>query len=140
MKKTLIATGLLLVSIVALGGPGKDGEHRGRMHQALGLSAEQVEEIEAIKDAGGSREDIQQVLTEEQREKAAQLREKRHAKFAARLGRMQEHLGLSDDQVAEMKAIRESGGSREDVHAVLTDEQRDQLAELRAAHPGRSRD
>ena len=43
-----------------------------------------------------------------------------------RFARMQKHLQLSDDQVAEMRSIRENGGTREDVHAVLTDDQRAQ--------------
>ena len=51
---------------------------------------------------------------------------------AQRMQRMQEHLQLSDTQVAEIRSIRENGGSREDVRAVLTDEQRTLMKEHRA--------
>ena len=49
-----------------------------------------------------------------------------------RMARMQEHLGLSDAQVEQMREIRENGGSREDMRAVLTDEQRTLIEEHRA--------
>ena len=50
--------------------------------------------------------------------------------------RMQQELGLSDEQMEEMRQIREQGGSREDMHAVLTDEQQDKMREIRASHKG----
>jgi len=40
-----------------------------------------------------------------------------------RLARMQRNLGLTDDQVKQMREIRERGGSREEMRAVLTEEQ-----------------
>jgi Spy/CpxP family protein refolding chaperone len=49
-----------------------------------------------------------------------------------RMARMQERLGLSDDQVIQMKEIRESGGSRKDMRAVLTEDQRAQIDAHRA--------
>ena len=39
------------------------------------------------------------------------------------LARMQKNLDLSDEQVTQLREIRERGGSREEVRAVLTDEQ-----------------
>jgi hypothetical protein len=51
-----------------------------------------------------------------------------------RMARMQQHLGLSDGQVSEMQEIRANGGSREEMRAVLTDEQRAQADEMRARH------
>ena len=54
-----------------------------------------------------------------------------------RLARMQEHLQLTDEQVAQIRSIRENGGSREEVHAVLNDTQRAQLEEHRANHRGK---
>ena len=54
-----------------------------------------------------------------------------------RLARMQEHLQLTDEQVAQIRSIRENGGSRDEVHAVLNDTQRAQLEEHRANHRGR---
>jgi hypothetical protein len=52
-----------------------------------------------------------------------------------RMARMQEHLGLSDAQVSEMKEIRANGGSREEVRAVLSDDQQAQMHEYRKNHP-----
>ena len=49
-----------------------------------------------------------------------------------RVQRMQKHLGLSDAQVEQMREIRESGGAREDMRSVLTDEQRAKIDEHRA--------
>lgn len=54
-----------------------------------------------------------------------------------RMAKMQQHLGLSDDQVAQMREIRQNGGSREEVHAVLNDDQRSQLEEHRAKKAAR---
>ena len=53
---------------------------------------------------------------------------------AARMERMQQHLELSDEQVAEMRRIREEGGGREEVRGVLTDEQRDKFDQMRERH------
>jgi hypothetical protein len=50
---------------------------------------------------------------------------------------MQEHLQLSDQQVTEIRSIREAGGGREEVFSVLSDTQRAQLEEHRAMHKGR---
>ena len=44
---------------------------------------------------------------------------------------------LSDEQAAEIREIRANGGSREDVRAVLTDEQRVLMDEHRANRQGR---
>ncbi len=49
-----------------------------------------------------------------------------------RMARMQEHLGLSEEQVAQIREIRENGGNREEIRAVFTDEQRELLKERRA--------
>lgn len=43
---------------------------------------------------------------------------------AEHLKRMQAHLQLSDEQVAEIREIRAQGGKRDEIRAVLTDEQR----------------
>jgi Spy/CpxP family protein refolding chaperone len=51
-----------------------------------------------------------------------------------RLQRMQQHLGLSEEQVAQIRDIRAQGGTREDVHAVLTEEQRSRMAQARKQH------
>jgi len=48
-----------------------------------------------------------------------------------RAAKMQQRLGLTDEQIALMREIRQNGGSREDVRAVMTDEQRATMDELR---------
>jgi Spy/CpxP family protein refolding chaperone len=48
---------------------------------------------------------------------------------AERMARMQKHLDLSDDQVTQIRDIKQNGGSREDVQAVLTE---DQLSKMQA--------
>ena len=54
-----------------------------------------------------------------------------NAQNKQRMAQMKQTLGLTDAQVAEMKKIRQNGGSKEDMRAVLTDEQRAQMVELR---------
>ncbi len=49
-----------------------------------------------------------------------------------RMARMQEQLGLSDEQMKQIREIRENGGSREEMRAVFTDEQRALIKERRA--------
>jgi len=53
---------------------------------------------------------------------------------AARLERMKSHLELTDDQVAEIRRIREEGGGREQVRAVLTEEQQARWKAQRKQH------
>ena len=60
-----------------------------------------------------------------------------HAKSAQggdRKERMREHLDLSDAQVEQMRAIRESGGSREEMRAVLTEDQQAKFDAARQRH------
>ena len=54
-----------------------------------------------------------------------------------RRARMQEKLGLTDVQMEQMREIRQNGGTRADMRAILTDEQRAQMDELRRNHKGR---
>ncbi len=58
--------------------------------------------------SGGDSLDVKQIYTD------------RH------LGKLQENLGLSDQQLLQMRTIRDAGGSREDILAVLDDKQRHQ--------------
>lgn len=130
-----LALALALAATTAMsegkGGPHGGGKkHMARMQQELGLTEEQIAEMRQIRQSGGSREEVQAVLTEEQRARAKEMR-------GERMTRMQQHLGLSDEQVAQMKEIREQGGSREEVHAVLTPEQQEKIAERRRAHGGK---
>ena len=50
---------------------------------------------------------------------------------------MQEHLGLSDEQLQQMQEIRAQGGTREEMHAVLTEEQQ---AKIKERHKNRHGD
>lgn len=52
---------------------------------------------------------------------------------------MQENLGLSQEQMEQIRSIRESGGGREEIRAVMTDEQQAKLDEHRANRQGRGR-
>ena len=53
-------------------------------------------------------------------------------KHGERLKRMQQHLQLTDEQVEQIREIRRNGGNREDVRAVLTEEQIQKMEEHRA--------
>ena len=50
---------------------------------------------------------------------------------------MKKSLGLTDQQVSEMRAIRQAGGSRDDMRAVLNPEQQATAVKLRQAHKGK---
>jgi Spy/CpxP family protein refolding chaperone len=104
-----------------------------QMKNNLGLTDEQVNQMREIRQAGGTREDVRAVLSPEQQAKAVKLRQSQKGKDMKRKGRLQ-HLDLGDEQVAKIQSIRQSGGSREEIRAVLTPEQR---AELDASHDRR---
>jgi Spy/CpxP family protein refolding chaperone len=48
-----------------------------------------------------------------------------------RMARMQKNLGLSDEQVTQIREIRQRNGTREEVQAIFTDEQRALIQERR---------
>lgn len=52
-----------------------------------------------------------------------------------RAAHMQEQFGVSDDQLAQMREIRENGGSRDEARAVLSDNQRSQIDQWRKDNP-----
>ena len=54
-----------------------------------------------------------------------------------RMQHMQQALNLSEAQVSQISEIRANGGSRDDVRAVLNDEQRAMMDEHRANRQGR---
>ena len=88
------------------------------------------EQMRDIRQAGGSREDMNAVLNPEQQAKVAKLRKTHKGKGGDRKRRLQQ-LDLSDEQKTQIQDIRKEGGSREEVRAVLTPEQQ---AKLDAAH------
>ncbi|MFT4825993.1 MAG: Spy/CpxP family protein refolding chaperone [Halioglobus sp.] len=106
-------------------------EHRLHVQQELGLSEEQMAQIKTIRESGGSREEINALLTSEQKAKMASIKESHKGLRKKRIAKMQKRLDLSDDQVKEIQEIREDGGSREDIIALLSDEQREKMKSKR---------
>ena len=53
------------------------------------------------------------------------------------MARMQEHLGLSNEQMEQIREIRQNGGGRDEIRAVFTDEQRALMDERRSQMQGR---
>lgn len=51
-----------------------------------------------------------------------------------RMAQMQKKLGLSDEQFTQMREIKANGGSREEMLAVMTEEQRAEAKQLREQH------
>jgi Spy/CpxP family protein refolding chaperone len=146
MKTLIMALSLALVSSMALaqpagappGGPKGDGKRPpiARIKNDLDLTDEQVKKMREIRDQGGSRADMQAVLTPEQRAKAAGLREEHQGEREERKAHMQEYLGLSDEQKTKMAEIRKQGGSRDEMRAVLTPEQQAKFDAMRSQHQG----
>ncbi|MCB1706188.1 MAG: hypothetical protein KDI17_15095 [Halioglobus sp.] len=99
------------------------GAGKPRLENKLGLTDEQVKKMREIRDSGGSMAEMRAVLTPEQRAEAARMRSGSGAQ-GTRGARLQGYLGLSDEQMADITRILRDGGSREDVRAVLTPEQR----------------
>ena len=54
-----------------------------------------------------------------------------------RMARMQKNLGLSDEQVAQIRQIRDNGGGKEEILAVLSDEQLELMKKRRAEMKGK---
>lgn len=146
MKNLVMALSLAVASSVAFAQPddaskgGPEGGRKGmpmvHMQEELGLTDDQVEKMRAIREAGGSRKEMRAVLTPEQQSKAAELKKTHGGGGEKRLKRMKAHLGLSDEQVAEVQKIRAEGGSREDIREVLTPEQRVKMDQARRHRKG----
>lgn len=140
MKLRMLTLGLILASGVALaqqtphGSPGASEKHpyAVRMKDELGLTDEQVAKMREIREGGGTREEMQAVLTPEQRAKAAQLRQSQKGDRAGRMARVQQELGLSDEQMEKMNEIKRNGGTREEMRAVMTPEQQAKFDAMRS--------
>ena len=149
MKNLVMALSLAVASNVAFAQPDADtkgGPQRGErgkrivhMQEELGLTDEQVEKMREIREAGGSRKEMRAVLTPEQQSKAAELKKAHGGGGEKRLNRMKAHLGLSDEQVAEIQKIRAEGGSREDIQKVLTPEQQARMDQARGHRKGQQK-
>jgi protein CpxP len=159
-RLSLVAAGLLLSATAAAGphGPGLFGGQRtearlDRMTEQLALTDSQRDEIGAIleqqrAEAMSRRQEtralIDAVLTDEQR---ADRDNRRARRLDRRLERMTARLELTEAQQQEIRAIWDDaqsgtallpGDLRERVDAVLTDEQREELAARRGSRGHRS--
>ncbi len=139
MKHITIALGLTLISSLALGqpegaAPQSGSDHKRALLKQLDLSPEQREKIREIRASGGGRDEVRAVLTEDQQVKLRRLKKSHNDPSGGRAERMKAHLGLSDEQAAEIKSIREAGGSREEVRAVLTEEQQEKFDAVKKRH------
>lgn len=124
---------LALVSTLAFAQP---GGHRGKLLEELDLTEAQQTEIREIRESGGGRDEIHAVLTDDQKARLEELRKEHRSKRGDRAGRLQKALDLSDEQVAEIREIHAAGGSRDEVRAVLTEEQQAAFDDMRARHKG----
>lgn len=112
--------------------PGQKVAPPAQLKNDLDLTDEQVKKMREIRDNGGTREEIQAVLTPEQRAKQAELRKQHRGE---RKSQMQQQMGLTDAQMKEIAEIRRKGGTREEMRAVLTPEQQAKFDARRKAHP-----
>lgn len=139
MKHLVLTLSLALASGYALAETGSEGKPpHGKppgWHEEIGLTEEQLEEMRELRDSGASRAEMRAVMTPEQQEKMMELRKDGHPGKRGGIEKMQQKLELTDEQAAEMRKIRDEGGSRRDMMEVLTPEQRTQL---RASKHGKS--
>ncbi|MCR9105965.1 MAG: hypothetical protein NXI15_11790 [Gammaproteobacteria bacterium] len=134
MNKALTGLFALTLSAAVMAQPG--GGQRGGMMQELDLTQEQLEQMKVIRENGGSREEMHAVLTPEQQARAAELRKASGERRAKRVDKLKVELGLSDEQAQQMRDIFEAGGSRDDIRAVMTQEQQAQFDQMRKSHKG----
>lgn len=108
------------------------------------VTPQQRQEMRDLMGEGATRQEAaQQVLSEEQRSQLKALRgaeggKQGHGKGKRKGGHMQA-LDLSAEQREEIRELRAAGASREDIQAVLTEEQRTQLKELRRDKKGKGK-
>jgi cyanate lyase len=129
---TLLLLAVMSMPVVAVANDEKNSitdEQLNRMQQQLQLTDDQVTEMRQIRDDGGSRKEVRAVLTDEQKVRS---KGRKHSVSDEQLNRMQEQLQLTDDQVAKMRQIRDEGGTRAEIRAVLTEEQKVQAEETRS--------
>ncbi len=65
--------------------------------------------------------------------------EERNSPMSDRMAQMQKNLDLSDEQVAQIRQIRDDGGGKEEILAVLTEEQLALMKKRRAEMKGKGR-
>jgi len=113
--------------------PGQKVAPPAQLKNDLNLTDEQVKKMREIRDNGGTRQEIQAVLTPEQRTKQAALRKQHHGDRKARKAQLQKEIGLTDAQRKQIAEIRRKGGTREEMRAVMTPEQQAKFDAHRAA-------
>ena len=134
----LVATAAMDTSAKGWGGKGKHGkhrEHRDSWVEQLGLSEDQLAQVQTLKEdlraqrqALGDqyRTDFAAILTDEQRETLAAI---------------ENPLGLTEDQAEQIQALKEQDLTKAEFRtsfaAILTDEQREVLEHRRANRPNR---
>ncbi len=96
----------------------------------LGLTGEQQQELRAIFRRGGRFEEMEAILTPEQRATFQSIYTKNMKLRAQREALVQQELGLSPEQIEEMETLRANGGSQAEVQAIMTDEQRAKFQQL----------
>jgi hypothetical protein len=103
------------------------------MQKRLQLSDEQMSQMRKIRDEGGSKKEMGAVLTDEQKARAkeqkARAKEQKSTMTDEQLSKLQKQVQLSDQQMSKMRKIREDGGTRKEIFAVLSNEQKAQLKE-----------
>lgn len=113
--------------------------HREAFIEELGLTDEQVEQFDSLRTS--HKDAMKGLLTPEQLEKVDERRQdigslgsmgKAHGKHRG-AGRMMEQLDLSDEQKSQLKTLRNEQcvSMRDGLKSILTDEQLDELQELR---------
>lgn len=125
------------------GQPGVESprKHRGQgPWKNLNLTQDQKDQIKQIRTDTQSK--IEAVLTDEQRQKLQDAKAHRgQRQYGQRQQGQHQHRGpfaslnLSDDQKTQIKQIMES--SKQDIQAVLTPEQQQQIQDFKNAHPRR---
>ena len=104
----------------------------------LAVTAEQKKEIRKLMREGAKRDEAQaQVLSEAQIAALSSAKAKQKRKDTA--GRLVDELDLTDEQRQEIESIRAAGGTRKDVHAVLTEGQRTRLKEMKRERRGKDK-
>ena len=145
LKSVFVIAALVAAPLALAEGYGQGGKrgagHAAHMQEKFGVSDEQLQQMRDIRENGGSREEMRAVLTDEQRTQMEQYRQENprgdygSKRRQERVSFMQQNFGVTDEQVQQMREIREGGGSREEARAVLTDDQRAQMEQWRQENP-----
>lgn len=132
----LILSGFLFASSVTMAQSlqTKQAKQIVHMQERLGLSQEQIDKIYELDGQNAGVEDIRSVLTQDQiailqekRQKQKQAKEKKRDRLIA----MQEDLGLSDDQMEQIRQINARPSRQDEILALLTDEQKVKMKQFR---------